>query len=509
MTGFTENYKRNVIPRWRTFDETAKLGELGPSTRQLPTPLPTPLPHDPLAQTKADWEKHQTTGHAADLVGAALFLERSHEVQDAIEFLLRNESQTSKWVKEIIEQSSPDPNITPTPTPTNSIREDAKQRVRKLRPRLRDEPKDPITQVDIAHAYATLGLNEKASEHMTIAQQLAPDNRFVLRSASCLWIKMEKIDRAYDSLIQSDGTRHDPWLMSAEIAVGNDMGTSPKFINRARNLIAEQKFSEFHCSELTSAVATIDWNNGAVRKAKKLFDQSLKKPTENSLAQAVWVSAQDDFINLNKDLWLLPNVFEAKARDFYLKKEWEQAVKQCKLWQRDQPFSSAPGIDGSFISIVALDDFHLAKQFAQTGLDANPDNSLLLNNLAVALINLKEFNAAKKCLSQINLSKVNDAYREIANIAKLATTGLLHYRTGNTTVGRQLYLDARSLAEKLPPQYSFLSARATAFHTIEEAPYHKPNHHQLIDEAIQLLRKQNDPTCDILLSKLNTLKNTH
>ena len=66
------------------------------------------------------------------------------------------------------------------------------------------------------------------------------------------------------------------------------------------------------------------------------------EPTENSIAQAVWVSSKDNFINLNEDHWLYPNVFEAKARDFFLREKWEQAIEQCKLWQRDQPFRALP-----------------------------------------------------------------------------------------------------------------------------------------------------------------------
>ena len=318
-----------------------------------------------------------------------------------------------------------------------------------------------------------------------------------------------RIDRvqAHHILTDSDRTPHDPWLMAAEIAVANSIPQTPNYVQKARNAISEKLFQESHVSELAAAVATIDWRNGAVRKAKRLFNQSLCQPTENSIAQAVWVSSQDNLIDLNRSLWSRPNAYEAKARDFYLKREWKQATVQCELWQHDQPFSIGPALDGSFISIVALNDFHLAEQFALTGLAANHNEFSLLNNLAVALINLKNFDEAQRRLSQIILSKINSAYREIAQITKLATTGLLLYRTGKMKEGRQLYVDARSLAEKLPPQLSILSARATAAHALEESPQH-PHYHQLIDEAIQLLSKHNDPACDVQLNKLNSVKNT-
>ncbi|MCZ0937635.1 MAG: hypothetical protein OXJ55_03300 [Caldilineaceae bacterium] len=505
MKGFTENERRNVIPRWRTFDETAKLGELEPSARQLQESLHS-TSHDPLAQAKADWEKHRTIGHAADLVGAGIFLERSHEVQEAIEFLRYRESQTSIWVKELLEQFSSESEDDVSTIEPASIQQRAIRRVQNLRPLLRDEPKDPITQVDIAHAFYTLGNSESASEHMIVAQQLAPNNRFVLRSASCLWTNMEEYDRAYDALIRSDGAKSDPWLMSAEIAVGNELGKSPQSIKRALNLINDENLLDFHRSELASAVATVDWNHGSERRAKRLFDRSLKDPTENSLAQAVSVLSQDASFSLSEDLWDRPRVFEAKAQDAYLNEDWEHAVEHCLQWQADQPFSSGAGISGSFISSAALDDFELSKQFAQTGLVANPDNFSLLNNLAFSLINLNEFSAAEKYLSRINLSRISGVEHDVARILKSATTGLLHYRQGDVLAGRRNYLDARRLAGNLQAGFSNLEARATAFHAIEEAPHLSPNDHQIIDEAIDLLIRERDPACGFLLSKLRAIR---
>ncbi len=499
MTGFTQNQNRHVIPRWRTLEKTAKMGEIGPSTL---TPEHTaPQNHDAIAKTRATWERCPTIYSASDFIGAAIFYNNPHEAIDAIEFLNR-ESAITEPLRESIELALPDYFNTPPPAPTPActIREEAELRIRELREKLHIEPKRPFTQVDLALAHTILGHNEKAKQHITIAQQLAPNDRHVLRSASRFWLHDKDYDQAHEILTQSDRTRHDPWLMAAEVAIGNFIDKKPVFVKEAQNLIADDSLRKSHISELASAVATIDWNHGAISKAKKLFNQSLEEPTENSLAQAVWMSSQDNFFNPNTNIQVFTNAHEAKAHHHYINKNWKQAVEQCDQWQKDQPFSPAPGIDGSFISILAFKDYSLAKQFAENGLIANPDDFLLLNNLAVALINLNEFDEAQTRLSQIN--PTTTAHHDLASLSKTITTGLLQYRTGNVEQGRQSYLSARSLAEEPAFHQTDLLARATATHAIEEFPHQTDNYSQLLNDAFELLKGHNTPACDILQQQL-------
>lgn len=511
MTGFISDKDRTVIPRWRTLEQTAGLGELDPSHAPVHRSLPKPNYRNTLTKLRSDWEKNQSVGHALDFATTAIFANKSHEAQSAIDFLTHNKSSIPQWTMALLEELMPRNYTSPSPPPptSSSIREEAKKRIRNLRPLIHVEPKDPITQVDLAHAYATLGLNDKAAQCITVAQQLAPNNRFVLRSASRFWVHVNDNDKAHHTLTDSDRTPHDPWLMSAEIAVGNQIGITPVFAQKAHTDITEQTFLESHVSELASAAATIDWHYGAIQKAKRLFDKSLKIPTENSLAQAVWFSSKENLIHLNENLLSLPNTYEAKARNYCLNGKWQEATHQCQLWQLDQPFSIEPGIEGSFISIVALENFHLAKQFALTGLEANPNEPILLNNLAVALINLDNLKEARQRLSQINPSEYPDsAQTTAALITKTATTGLLHYRKGEIARARQLYFDAISLAETLSTYGPHLISLATAFQAIEENRLQTPLQHQLLEKAIQLLNKHNNPTRDILRKKLLNLLRT-
>ena len=148
--------------------------------------------------------------------------------------------------------------------------------VRTFRDLLRTEPRDPITWVELSHAYALLGIKEQAERSMTIALQLAMNNRFIIRSASRLWIYLDDPERAHDLIIRADRTPHDPWLLAAEIAVGSAAKRKPRFVKIARRMLSESRFLNIHTSELASAVATLELNSSNIKRSKRLFDLSLR-----------------------------------------------------------------------------------------------------------------------------------------------------------------------------------------------------------------------------------------
>ena len=164
--------------------------------------------------------------------------------------------------------------------------------VRAFRQLLRIEPRDPVTWVDLSRVYAVLGLHDQAARSMNIALHLAGDNRFVLRSASRLWIHMGDADRAHEIIARAERTPNDPWLLAAEIATGSAAGKTPRFTKAATRCLADTRFGLTHLSELASAVATLQLSAGRIKKMRSLFAMSLYNPTENSVAQAAWASRQ-------------------------------------------------------------------------------------------------------------------------------------------------------------------------------------------------------------------------
>ena len=203
---------------------------------------------------------------------------------------------------------------------------------------------------------------------MTVALQLGGNNRFILRSAGRLWISQDDPERAHSVFTKSDRTRHDPWLLAAQIAIGSIARRQPRLVKDAQRMLTGSRFLPSQLSELASAVATLELDYGGVKKSKKLFRQSLEDPTENSIAQAAWASRHHKGIDFDHEFLNLPNTFEAKSWTFYQEGEWKRAIENCKLWLFDQPFSTRPSVHGSFLAAVALEDYDMSEYFAKQGL---------------------------------------------------------------------------------------------------------------------------------------------
>ena len=69
-----------------------------------------------------------------------------------------------------------------------------------------------------------------------------------------------------------------------------------------------------HISELASALATVEFSENNLRQSKKLIKLSLKEPTENSIAQAIWLFP--DYVNSQErkeSLIDVPKAYEART----------------------------------------------------------------------------------------------------------------------------------------------------------------------------------------------------
>ena len=501
MAGFSTDPDRRVIPRWRTFDQTLRFGELNSGIAPRPQKQVTT---DSLAPKLADWLQHKTVGHASDLVGAALTLRREDEVTEAAQFLLQNELNTSPWARELAKRALGAPDCAETaPGPAALEKATLHNRVQSFRHLLRTEPMDPITWVELSRTYAILGLREQAERSMTIALQLAADNRFVLRSATRLWVHLDDTEKAHAIIGRAHRTRHDPWLLAAEVAVGSIKEKTPRFVKAARQMLSAGRFPPAHISELASAVATVELAFGNVRKSKKLFGQSLEQPTENSIAQAAWASRQNNAIQFDDEQLELCNAYEAEAWINFQKGQWDQSVEGCRQWQYDQPFSSRPGVHGSYMSAIALEDYATSAWFARQGLRANPSDFMLMNNLAFALVNRggsSDIAEAGQLLARARHLHQSDQHRLVLQ----ATQGFLAFRTGDVVSGRKLYSDARLQARNMRDDR--LHALASVFHAMEEVAQKTSSSESVLSEAFQALRRvRKDPILRMLEGKLTRM----
>jgi tetratricopeptide (TPR) repeat protein len=170
------------------------------------------------------------------------------------------------------------------------------------------------------------------------------------------------------------------------------------------------------------------------------------KPTENSLAQIEWASQQLRDFTLFPAQFEIPFSHEARALYSFAAGDWRRAVGESVDWFADEPFSSKSATLGSYVAAEHLDDFKLSRTIAEQGLIASPAQPTLLNNLAFALANEGELEAAATALSRIDFANAPLQ----TQICYYATKGFIAFRSGDFENGRAFYADAIKLA-KGPP----------------------------------------------------------
>ena len=176
---------------------------------------------------------------------------------------------------------------------------------------------------------------------------------------------------------------------------------------------------------------------------------SLIEPTENAVAQAASISF--DQPTLVPDHLLIEgthhawDAYEALAIRSEIESDFSAASKYSIAWLDDQPFSLLAATYASYITASGTQDWPRAIELAHRGLMIHREDSLLLNNLAYAMIESgHDLALARRLIAESE--RGNDAVKFAAPLA--ATKGLLEYRTGNAVSGHHLYNLAAAIARK-------------------------------------------------------------
>lgn len=499
MSLFVSDKDRRVIPRWRNFRTTADTGELD-GVRVAPQMLED---GGFFGEKIRAWEEAKSVETAAELVAAALVLGRGGEAAEAARLILSSTSDATPAVQSLARtllRPGREAEALDEAGGEAEVREEMlRLRARTLREQLVETPRNAFLWVDLARVYATLGQAVHAMRAMDRALKLLPSNRFVLRSASRLFVHLDEPDRADDMLRRREVTRVDPWVLAAEIGVATVAGRSSPFVKTARQILESAGRPPSHTAELASAIATLELEAGNLREARRLFRQSLADPNDNAVAQAGWAARRLSGIEVPPKLLEVRRSFEARAfKDFYAG-WWKGALRNAENWLLDEPFSSRPAVLGSYVAMVAVEDYRLAEAFVRRGLSANRDDPVLLNNLVVALADQGSLREAESVFS-----KISSPGHGRAETALLATEGLLHFRRGELDRGRALYRMAMERAED-----EAMRARA-ALHLareeilagtgeaepalrragVEAAGVERPDIRQLLDRLEGLLKRQ-------------------
>lgn len=461
MATLVNDPERRTVPRWRPWRDAVTLGD-SDVTRRIRT-IETPNVIE-LMKTKFAWENNHSVPFAADFMGAAFALGKGSLARNAAEYVLTTRSKSSAVVRELAhriyyENSGTSKAI----SEPRSLNEDTTRKtIRTIRASLRAHPRNPLAYMDLAREYVGNGQSAKAIRPIEIALELAPNNRFVLRSASRFFLHMQDRVRAHHILRSAARVKVDPWLLAAEIAVAGAAERTSSLLKVGRQLLESNAINSFHTSELASALATLECEAGNIKFGKRLIHQALMAPTENAVAQASWISRRIGDLKMDPHILETPRSYEARAWANMFKGEWQEGVDQAELWLRDESFSSRPAIFASWAASITFTEFQRAANFARQGLKTHPNDFLLLNNLAVALANMGQTEDAEKELQKVSPTDREGEYKA----TYLATKGLIQFRRGFSAEGRALYLMA--VNETRDAKQNSLTVWAMLHHAREE-----------------------------------------
>jgi len=429
---------RRLIPRWRySFATILSAEHTGLADRRAIDSSEL----GPFEQAERDFNHKPGLRTAADFVAAAVAYMEPLRARAAADYLLAREVQL---VPNVVGQARWVAAGTPPERAARGASDDAefsassvvaRKVVASRRQQVQAWPHDTIAWLDLARAYAVVGQLEKAERAMRVALQLSPDHRVVLRLAARLALHAGRPEEAYVRIARHPRTPHDPWLLSAELAFAQILGRTPRFTRAATTMLAENTYSPSHTSELAGALATLELMAGKHRPARSLFKESLRKPTENAVAQAEWSVRTDPSLIIPASALELPGSHEANFWRARRVGDWRHSVSYARAWWNDEPYSSRPAVIGSSVAITALGAFTVAEELARAGLKADPTDHSILNNLAVALAFQNRLPEAREVFSRISKPFRNQLPEFVAD----ATRGLIAFRSGDIEAGRYWY----------------------------------------------------------------------
>jgi len=475
---------RNIIPRWRSFRKSNISNESESFSFKSKDKRIISLSY---TEQLWSWKKLKTIYTASDLLGAADMSGHSEKFKDVAKFILNQENApyySKKLAKRVLKIEEPES------TGFLDIIERRKNNISFLKKLLKENPRNSLYWLELAREYTILGIKgKKVDDAINYASYLSNDNRYILRSISRFFIHINKLDDAQSILSSSDSVKYDPWVLASEIASNSVINKPSKLIKVAKEIIKSGNFSNFELSELNSALAMTEYWSGNLRKSNKLFRKSIIKPTENSLAQFLWLLKIQNYEIEKLDSF--PSYsYEADTYELVVSQEYEKAILKAEEWLSDQPFSKQPSLFGAYISSLIC-DFGKGEEFSRIGLGSNKKDNMLLNNLAFFLASQNKFIEAEEEFNKINFNDLDDNQK----IVVTATEGLINYRKGLAEKGKELYLKAYNEAKKI--DQNELSAKAMIYLSREESINNATNMEKYIKETNSLVEKVKSNKNDI------------
>ena len=504
-SGIKDTFDRRVVPRWRDSSaavETKTMHPLKPKTGELDY-------SDTLASITEELTRTPTTAVAVDALNFATMTKNLALASNARAIIRADHALPETLRQRFLNIGLSDLDSVSKSLTIGKRSEAGIQRIRRL---LKIYPRNPLLFLDLARHHVILGHHEKAMRAAQSSLALQPNHRYILRSVARCYLSSGDDDGgvlAHRLLINASATPHDPWLISAELAIAQESGRKPRFWREAKRMLEQRSHLPANLSELASAVGTLEALDGSSRRARDAFTLSNLAPTDNSLAQIKWAENRMSR-SFSTDQWidLYKSAHEAQMMQAYRDNNVEAAALHAQNWYYDEPFSIDAAVNASYVCSM-LDDYNAVNSMCETALIAHPGNLLLENNLLFARISSGQFFDDSGADFE---SKFNSTIQQLVDWASsnsphsphaAANLGLIAYRAGHTEEGRAAYDFAIKTARQQDDL--FQAANAAIFHVREAILAKAPWSFTVLSETQELLKVVRSAGLDFYMTKLTAL----
>jgi len=477
---------RHTLPRWRSINEhlwnTDSLPFLTPNNRLSVEEQD----YSYYIAALSEWQKEHSLFNAVELISQSRMLGLSDDtvVSDYIRNCVLQNPQLPKIILEFIGN---DCQVETSPT---------NMQIAKCKKQVIDHPLNALIWVELARNYMINGQFVKCEKALTIANQLAPNNRYILRCFARFFYHIGEYGKALDVLRRSAIINFDPWVIASEIAISSSLKVKSRNVSLAKRLLQSKNIHPFSLSELASEIATLEGYAGNIKNSKKLFSQALEKANENSFAQAIWASKILVPLDFEKLCSMqIEDAYEGHVYcGIYTHDDWYQIIRHNISWHKFQPFSSRPISFGSLIYDDLLNDYRSAINLCEEGLKSNYKDFGIHNNLAYSYILNGQGAEAKQVIEQYLSSFKTDREHQFY----MAMQGMYEMRFGDIDIGKVFYLKAMNIEKQ--NQYARISqngfSSSVLLYYLRERKLIGEDIHK---EAIELHKKIKD---NILLNAL-------
>lgn len=430
--------RRNVVPRWRPIDATPSRELVFENKYPNFKPI---LSSDYDAFVKA-WRRDDSLEAASDLLDLGIASGDRTIALEASRRVLAQRDRAVPALARAAERVLDDPTRLMVQVPIAVSRGEDSPSLRssivRYKRRVSDAPRDALGHVELARCYSRLGSFEKAQQHMFVALQLEPNDRFVLRAAARFYTMRDDPTTALKALRSSDGISADPWIQSAEVAVSELFDKGSRAAKQAVREIRHARKIERNRSELALAIATLEQKNGLrTREVLKIIDAALADPTENALAQGVWLTDQAgrEFHTRFPTVKFPEDAHEAKSIDLDDRGFLQQSEREGLSWFRDQPFQVRAALHVGNLNLIHLHNYKKASIISGAALNLHPDDWHLINCSALSDILAGQLREANAKVVLFEKRSVTEEMRAFSSAAR----GMLLFQEGRVEEGRAAY----------------------------------------------------------------------